>query len=228
MASIRAAFFDVDETLIRVKSMFAFLDHVLRAQGLDEEERKSVIGRFSRLAKAGAPRNEVNRAYYQGFAGHSHTWLTEQGRAWYAEANAAGDLFHIPVVDELVALREDGARIVLVSGSFAPCLTPVAEAVGATDILSSTPTLDGDIHTGELETPMIGRAKATAARALLAKAGISASEAIAYGDHPSDADFLTVAGRAVAVGEDPAMVVLAKEHQWRHLPLTPAEPITAR
>jgi HAD superfamily hydrolase (TIGR01490 family) len=219
VSEIRVAFFDVDETLIKVKSMFSFLERLLAEQGFDPEERAYVVGRFHRLASSGASRSEVNRAYYRSFRGYSRTWLLEAGREWFLEATTRTELFNAPVLQELEAHRRNGAHVVLVSGSFEACLTPVAERVGAARSLCTTPSKRGDVYTGEVGTPMIGEQKRTAAGDLLAEMGVPAAEAIAYGDHLSDAPLLEAAGHAVVVGDDAEMVQLATERGWRVLAL---------
>lgn len=213
------ALFDVDETLIRVKSMFSFLDMILSHQGWSEEDRQVAISRFQRIAHTGVSREHVNAAYYRGFAGLSRPWMLERGREWFLERVADDGLFHETVLQELRELRFNGADIALVSGSFEACLAPIAESVGAKYVLASEPTISGDVYTGELARPMIGAAKAEAAQLLIENLRLDRRRVRAYGDHISDAPLLRSAGEGVVVGCDPEMRRLAASEGWRNLPL---------
>jgi hypothetical protein len=67
----RLVFSDVDETLIRVKSMFDFLAAYLgekhEAAGAERAER--LRQRLLAQAAAGVPRAETNRSYYRDLGG---------------------------------------------------------------------------------------------------------------------------------------------------------------
>lgn len=213
------ALFDVDETLIHLKSMFSLLNRVLKSQGWHEDDRSFAISRFHRLAERGVTRELVNAAYYRGFAGLSRTWMIQQGQEWFVEQFATGDFFHAPVLDELRELQEGGVAIALVSGSFEACLTPIAEFVGADYVLASEPTTDGDVYTGELSVPMIGEAKGDAVRRLIRDLHLQTQRVRAYGDHISDVPLLRAAEEGVVVGSNPELRLLAASEGWRHLPL---------
>lgn len=213
------ALFDVDETLIRVKSMFSLLDRILLAQGWYPQDRQHAVDRFRRLAASGQSRERVNAAYYRGFAGLSRQWVMQQGSEWFKESAAEGTLFHEPVLEELEELRDTGTIIALVSGSFEACLTPIANAVGASHVLGSHPTTNGDIYTGELQTRMIGRAKGVAATNLIEHLKLDPNLTRAYGDHPSDAALLRAVSEGVVVGNNSEMRRLAYHEGWRVLPI---------
>ncbi|WJZ02946.1 HAD family hydrolase [Corynebacterium freiburgense] len=219
MSNPRLALFDVDETLIQVKSMFSFLDLVLARQGWSEKDRHWAVNRFQRLASEGASREFVNETYYRGFAGQSRTWMVDQGREWFNEQFSNGTLFHKPVLRELFRLKSNNCVIALVSGSFDACLTPIAEYVGARYIFGTVPSISGDTYTGEIERPMIGIAKAEAAQDLIQYLKLDTRCVCAYGDHISDAPLLRIAGEGVVVGNSPEMLKLAAYEGWRHLPV---------
>lgn len=224
MLSPRLALFDVDETLIRLKSMFSFLDHLLTVQGWSATDRKLALERFSRFSESGASREEVNAAFYRGLAGFSRSWVLAQGDEWFDQKLAGGNFFHEEVLRELRLLRDSGTRIALVSGSFDACLSPLAAAVLADDLICSEPETDGDVYTGELPAPMIGEGKSRAAQALIERLGLTAAQVRAYGDHPSDVPLLRCAQEGVVVGQNAEMLRLASLAGWRHLPLSSAQP----
>lgn len=195
-------FYDVDETLITVKSMFRFLEFHYRERGLPPSAYEEAARTLRRRAAAGISRTVTNREYYRLYAGRRRAELFAHGRAWFDAELAVGTLLHAPVVSALRRHQEQGALTVLVSGSFRPCLEPLAELLGADEILCSEPLYLGGRCTGLVEHPVIGAEKGRLARALMRRRGISPSRAAAYADHASDLDLLRSVGRPVAVGDD--------------------------
>ncbi|WP_037824573.1 HAD family hydrolase [Streptomyces sp. NRRL B-1347] len=218
MAPPAAAFFDVDETLISVNSMLRFLRHHYRVSHRPRAAFDEAVRGLRALAARGAPRTAVARAYYRLYAGRDAGELAAQGRDWFAAELRSGDLFLDGTVAALRAHQHRGERVVLVSGSFAPCLDPVAQRLGSDAVLSARPeTVDG-IHTGGLGTTMIGEEKAVAVRALLKDLGIRGEDCHAYGDHASDLPMLLAVGHPVMVGTDPVLRRYAESGTWRRLP----------
>lgn len=210
----RIAFFDVDETLITLKSMFSFLDFRVEAQARYEHPA-SVL---AELAAAGVSREETNRLYYANFAGERVADIARSGRRWFSRVQAGGTLFHPDVVREFGSYQAEGAVTALVSGSFSACLDPIAEYLGASHILGSEPESAAGRYTGKLRRTVIGAGKASAANALMAELGARAQDCVAYGDHASDLPLLLAVGDAVVVGDDPVLTEQAPRYGWSRLP----------
>ncbi|MER6250833.1 HAD-IB family hydrolase [Streptomyces sp. NPDC001584] len=213
----RTAFFDVDETLITVKSMFRFLRFHLRAQGAPDSAYEEAAAQLRRRAAEGVPREVTNREYYGLYAGCPAEEVAAEGRAWFAQELAAGGLFHAPVLDALREHRSAGDRTVLVSGSFPACLDPVAAHVGADAVLCSRPEIKDGRYTGELTVAVIGDAKAVAAEADMRGTGADPADCHAYGDHASDLPLLTAVGHAHVIGDDPVLAERAADSGWHRL-----------
>ena len=62
-----AAFFDVDETLINIKSMFDFFDFWCKENNEPIKLHK-YMANFQSEVKKGIPREHLNREYYRQFA----------------------------------------------------------------------------------------------------------------------------------------------------------------
>ncbi|MFG3364531.1 HAD family hydrolase [Streptomyces sp. NPDC048156] len=201
-SGVELAFFDVDETLITVKSMFRFLEFHFRERGLAPSAYAEAAGDLRAKAAAGVSRRETNREFYRLFAGRPAEEVFAHGRAWFDAELASGTLLHPPAVEALRRHRGEGAVIALVSGSFRPCLQPVAQFLGADEILCSEPEIVGGHFTGHLEHAVIGPEKGRLARELMARRAVPAARAAAYGDHASDLDLLRSVGHPVAVGDD--------------------------
>lgn len=217
----RAAFFDLDETLIRVKSMFRFLEFHLTQRGLPAAVYERVRADLDTLAAAGRTRAQTNRAYYQVYANESVDRVTAHGELWFAGEQARGDLFTGPVLEALRAHQAAGDLIVLVSGSFPPCADPIARHVGADVVVCTRPEISHGCYTGRVDVPVIGPAKADAVRDVLRRYGIAADDCYAYGDHASDLPMLRSVGHPVVVGSDPVLDPIAHESGWARLEVQP-------
>lgn len=220
----RIAFFDVDETLLGLKSMFSFLEFHLA----DPERYRETVGALTRAARAGVPREETNRAYFRAYAGMAEAAVTASGRRWFARERERTGFFHPPVVAELRRLRDEGFRIALVSGSFRACLDPVAEHLGADRVLCSEPEVAAGRYTGEVLATVIGAGKATAALDLAQRWGARPEDCVAYGDHASDLPLLTCVGRAGIVGDDPVLAGRAARAGWTRFPAAAGPAAAAR
>ncbi|WP_405666532.1 HAD-IB family hydrolase [Streptomyces sp. NBC_01166] len=193
-------FSDVDETLVGLKTMFDFLRFV------SVPWYEQVADGIRALGAAGTPRSEVNRAYYRLWAGRSVEETERLGTEWYALRSAGADFFLPGTLAELARHRAAGAGVVLVSGSFPPCVTPIAAEVGAAHVLCTELLVENGTYTGEIREPVIGEGKRSAVRRTLRlHPGIDARDCYAYGDHVSDIPMFDCVGRSYAVGDDPAL-----------------------
>ncbi|MEK8034671.1 HAD family phosphatase [Ideonella sp. DXS29W] len=223
------AFFDVDGTLLRIKSMFSFHDFWYRRwKGLyDEttiEEYRDVTAILRALAESDAPRELINRRYYEFFAGRQVDEVTRCAQAWGRCALSDPNLFISEVVDELNALRSRGVEPVFVSGSFREILEPVAERLGVEQMLAIRLVQSGGRYTGRFDAPQtIGQGKALAIHQFLAERQVKPADCWAFGDDGSDLPMLAAVGHPVAVIGDPALHELARDRGWRCMHLNAAD-----
>jgi HAD superfamily hydrolase (TIGR01490 family) len=217
MNSRSAAFFDVDDTLIAMTSMFRFLAFDLAARGESPDAFRVAIDELGRLKAAGQQREETNRAFYRNFAGRDTVEIMNNGRAWFAAEHAAGGLFVQRTHAAFVAHARQGDLTVLVSGSFLPCLDPISVHLGADVVLCTQLEIVDGIYSGEITTPMIGAEKARAAVATAAQFDIDLVKSHAYGDHLSDLPLLEMVGHPVAVGNNSQLGHIADSRGWRRL-----------
>ena len=129
------AFFDVDGTLLRIKSMFSFHDFWYRRwKELNDEafveEHKDVTAILRALTESDTPRELINRRYYEFFSGRSVDEVASCALAWTRHVTADPRLFITEVTEELESLRTKGVEPVFVSGSFVEILEPIAEREG--------------------------------------------------------------------------------------------------
>lgn len=219
--SKRAAFFDVDETLIAVKSMFEFLRFWLAQAGDDGTQYRAAVAELGMMAEAGSDRAIINRAYYHLYANALLTDVLKAGESWYASFCRQPGPYVAAGLSALTGHRAAGDAIVLVSGSFQACLGPIRTHVSADAVLCSEPVVDGNGRlTGEVRQPMIGDRKAGAVAEMMSVLEVSPERCYAYGDHASDLQMLSLVGHAVVIGGDPVLTSYARRVGW---PVRPAD-----
>jgi HAD superfamily hydrolase (TIGR01490 family) len=216
--TVRAvAFFDVDETLINARSMYRFLEFYLAAIGRPAAEYERLRAELGALARAGVPREDLNRLFYRPFAGRPVAEVRELGREWFAGERRSPAFFHLASVGALALHRGAGHLTALVSGSFPACVAPIAEAIGADAVLCAVPEQADGSYTGAIGRPMIGVVKAEAARGFADAHDADMGACWAYGDHASDLELLDAVGNPVVVGDDAVLRKYAETRGWRRL-----------
>lgn len=214
MAARRAAFFDVDGTLTGRTTLFDFLAFDMARRGLPPGEYRAAREHLAALTAAGAPRTATNREYFRLFAGRRAAELAELGRAWFRAALAEGGFFLPEALAAYRGHRRRGELTVLVSGSFAPCLDPIAAWLGADAVLCTRPETRAGRYTGRVRAPMVDDEKARAVRRLARARGLDLTRCHGYADHASDLPFLRAVGLPAVVGGDPRMRAEAVHNGW--------------
>ncbi|HDR9034474.1 TPA: HAD family phosphatase [Burkholderia vietnamiensis] len=218
MTHAYCAVFDLDETLIRPKSMLGVLDayHRATAPSAHEAERRiAMLGeRLAGFAAVNPDRREQNRHFYRQLAGIEVSTMRESARRWFEAVRPT--LYHEAVVDELVLHQRNGAATIVVTGSFRDAVEPIAADLGIDHVVCAELEIIGARYTGALlGAPTIGQGKADALGAYLSRIGMRLEGSYAYGDHDSDIPLLDLAARPVAVGGHPALVQHAASRGWR-------------
>ncbi|MEQ8968164.1 MAG: HAD-IB family hydrolase [Azospirillaceae bacterium] len=228
----QAAFFDVDDTLIDLKSMFAFQAFwYANAEAHRGEDGTALYEAFRERLFTEASREDraaLNRAFYRSFAGRSCAEVRAIARAWFeAEIEERGDALWVSSACELVRrCAGAGAATVGVSGSSLEILEPIAEALGLDALLATRLEAVDGVFTGEIVPPqMIGTGKVESVHAFARDNNLDLGECVACGDHTSDLGMLRLAGKAYVVAGEPEMEAIARREGWTILPrgTAPAE-----
>ena len=215
------AFFDVDGTLLNLKSMFSFQQYYMR--------QVSLLNIFSSLRyrwfelnmnihiTLGSNRNSINRVYYQSFRGRNPEHVKELGREWYRNAKATiPDLVMDTTFKELKKHQAQGGEIVFVSGSFPEVLQPLAEDMGVKYCLATKLEVNNGLYTGAIIPPQtIGYGKAEVVKIFIEEWNVSPADCYAYGDDCSDIPMLEVVGKPIAVEGDLKLMEYAANKQWQ-------------
>lgn len=222
MSKDYVVFTDVDETLIKFKSMITFMDYFLGeseyAASPAASEKREELAAIKLANTPTADRAALNRRFYAMFAGISQTQLRREAKVWLGAILDRGELYVESTYEEQMDHKQRGAALVLVSGSFADILDPVREHVKADQMLCSELEVVGGVYTGVLLQQVIGDGKWDVIRRYLdGRDQVDLERCYAYGDHVSDVCFMEKVGNPVVVGDSPAMIELARTRQWRVL-----------
>ncbi|NNC12003.1 HAD-IB family hydrolase [Planctomonas sp. JC2975] len=215
------AFFDVDETLVSVRTLESFLMFYLKRVPtmISLERLRELRDQVLEL-----DRTEFNRVYFGIWAGQPEEQVLEAGRAWYAEVSAVPGFFRDNVLRLLRDHRSAGDHIVLVSGSFDGPLRALGDALGIDRLYCTELEVTDGRYTGRISQAMIGDDKRHAVEDYLRPLG-DGVRSWGYGDHPSDLPLLERVTDPVVVGSDPAMLAVAADRHWTVLsidvPLAP-------
>jgi HAD superfamily hydrolase (TIGR01490 family) len=215
-AAGKAAFFDIDGTLIST--------NVVHAYGYYALNEGSVTGILARSAKtiASIPvfsaLNLVDRKIFNEFFYRSYDGLSEDRLLTLAE-DMFEDLIQpaiFPKAQDLIdQARRAGCKVVLVTGALDFTMRPLARHLGADDLIANRMQFVGGKATGKVIPPIIeGANKANVIREYCETQGLSLMKSHAYSDSASDYAMLTVVGRPTAVNPDLRLRALARSYNW--------------
>ena len=206
------AFFDVDETLISMKSMFSFM-----ALYFAHYPNPTLEHSFHQtMKKENIPREVKNANYYHFFRSFPVTNIRAICQLWFEE-NAINNtgFYHQNILQQLKQHQTQGTECVLVSGSFKQLLQPIADDLGIEHILSTNLEHDGLTFTGNIIPPQtIGAGKAAAISAFLTIQQSNPMKCFAYGDDISDVPMLALVGQPRAVSGERRLEKYAHNLGW--------------
>ncbi len=213
-----AAFFDVDNTVMRGASIFHFAVGLARHNFFSGRE---IVGFGVKQLKFVLSGSED----LEDMASATEAALSfVEGRSVEELVRLGEEIFDESMVDKLIpgslALAQGhldaGQQVWLVTATPVELATLIAKRLGLTGALGTVSEVRGGIYTGRLVGPPLhGLAKAEAIRALAAAEGLDLSRCSAYSDSSNDIPMLSAVGTAVAVNPDPALRAHARENDWK-------------
>jgi HAD superfamily hydrolase (TIGR01490 family) len=125
--------------------------------------------------------------------------------------------------------REQGHRLVLVSGGFDFDLAPFVREFGFDDLISNHLEFENGVATGRVIQPLLAeQEKVNAIRRYCAEYNVDAARAKAYSDSFSDLPMLEVVGSPAAVNPDRRLLRIAIERGWPVLNLRDKDAVPLR
>lgn len=209
---LRAAIFDIDNTLIKGRSserifikyllkkgiitpldmlrfLYTFLFELLTFRGLYLKNNKSYL----KGKEPSIVREEASRCFRE----HIAPFITPKAR------------------EEMERKRAEGYTIILISGTLDVLIEGFKEALGASAAVGSNLQRTDGLFTGRLEgTHPYGRGKASILQGLASRMDIDLKNSYAYADHYSDVEFLGMVGHPVAVNAHPVLRLYAHRKGW--------------
>ena len=213
---MRAAFFDLDKTVIAKSSLVA-LGPEFHARGL-LRRRTLVWAVFSHLLflRFGADDDKLNKIR-ESVLKVTKGWDHDEVRALVAET--INEVIEPLIYDEALELIDhhlsQGDEVWLVSMAPGEIVEPFAELLGITGAISSQAEIDEHgKFTGDMVFFAQGENKAIAVRELCERRGINIEESFAYSDSETDVPMLRTVGHAFAVNPDRQLAKVAHEESW--------------
>ena len=212
-----AAFFDVDNTIMRGSSLFHMAMGLMRHRYFRMHDMAGFAVKQVKFVMSGSEDLEdMQSAITAG--------LSFVAGKPVAELVALGEqIFDESMVDTLIpgslalaqAHLDAGDEVWLITATPIELAALIASRLGLTGALGTVAEVHEGIYTGRLVGPPLhGIAKAEAVRALAAHEGIDLRVCAAYSDSVNDIPMLSTVGRPVAVNPDSALRAHARAHGW--------------
>jgi len=212
-----AAFFDVDNTMIRGASIY-FFGKGMAGRGLITTKDLVRFG-FQQLKFRVAGKEDLGAV-----AEAREKALSLVAGKPVAEIVAYGE----EIYDELMAERiwsgtralaqthlDAGQRVWLVTATPVELARIIAKRLGLTGALGTVAEVENGLYTGRLVgEPLHGPSKAEAVKALAEREGLDLARCTAYSDSANDIPMLSTVGTAVAINPDTQLRAEAKERGW--------------
>ena len=213
---MRAAFFDLDKTVIAKSSLVA-LGPEFHARGM-LRRRTLAWGVMSQMLflRFGADEEKLTKIR-ESVLKVTKGWDAEEIRELVSEMIT--ELIEPLIYSEALELIDhhlsQGDEVWLVSMSPTEIVEPFAELLGITGAIASKAKIDAQgKFTGEMEFFAQGENKAIAIRELAEKRGIDLAESFSYSDSATDIPMLKIVGHAFAVNPDKELAKTAHEKEW--------------
>ena len=212
-----AAFFDVDNTIMRGASLYHFAAGLAKLKyfsgreifGFGIKQMKFVLSGSEDL-EAVASATEAALSFVQGRSVEELTRLSEM----VFDDRMVNKL--IPGTLSLAQLHIDaGLDVWLVTATPVELANLIARRLGLTGALGTVSQTEHGFYTGQLVGyPLHGLAKAEAVRALAASEHYDLSTCFAYSDSANDIPMLSTVGFPTAINPDPELRDYAKKLDW--------------
>src|ERR687896_127171 len=213
-----AAFFDVDNTMMRGASIYYF------ARGL--AARKLFTMRDLALFAWGQVSFRL-----RGAENTDHISTAREAALAFVAGQKVDDLIRLSeeIYDEVMADRiwhgtralalqhlDAGQRVYLVTATPVEIAQVIARRLGLSGALGTVAESENGVYTGQLAGSLLhGPAKAEAVRALAAREGLDLGRCAAYSDSHNDIPMLSLVGHPYAINPDTKLRKHARKLDWR-------------
>lgn len=213
---MKAAFFDLDKTVIAKASMVAFGRPLLREGMISRWMLVRALWTQLLFQRFGADEEQMSR-FRESALRITRGW--DQSRISSIVSDTLIDVIEPIVFEEALSLirehQDAGDRVFIISASPEEIVLPLAEYLGVRDAIASRARLDDEgRYTGEVDFYSYGPYKAEAMKDVALVDGIDLSESYAYSDSITDLPMLEAVGHPTAVNPDRELARVASERDW--------------
>jgi HAD superfamily hydrolase (TIGR01490 family) len=213
----RAAFFDVDNTLIRGSTIY-FLGRGMYQRGYFT---KKDISRFVLANLRFRLTGKENKEEIQRFQDAATDFIGGHNvKDIQAIAEEIYDEFVSPAmwqgtIDIAKSHIADGVDVYLVTAAPEDMATLIAKRLGLTGALGSKAEIENEHYTGKMNGPLLhGREKAIAIRELADEKGLDLTQCYAYSDSNNDLPLLQCVGNPSVINPDALLGLRAMAEGW--------------
>lgn len=209
----RAAFFDMDKTLVRVNTgrLYVRWRYQRGESGLGDVARVTWWSLQYLLGFVDA--DAVSRFAARTLAGREERAFAAECRQWYL-AMVRPHLSERARA-EVARRKREGIVPVVLTGSSPYAAAPLAEELGIAHVISSRLRVQAGRFTGEVEPPLcFGTGKVELAERWARENGIDLEASAFYTDSVSDLPMLERVGEPRVVNPDPRLRALARRRGW--------------
>ncbi len=213
-----AAFFDIDNTVIRGASIFALARGLLKEDILKRSDMLGFAWKQAKFLLAGTEDLD-------DIAKIQESALTiVKGRSVREMRELSRDVFDEYMADKVfpgtIALtkfhQEAGQRVWLVSATPIEVAEVIADKLGLSGAIGTRSEIDNGVYTGRLiGYPVHGEAKADAVRALAKRENLDLARCSAYSDSANDIPMLSLVGNPCAINPDHKLRMHAQIEGWQ-------------
>jgi HAD superfamily hydrolase (TIGR01490 family) len=210
--TVAAAFFDMDNTLLRVETGMSWVRFLYRRGELPPQMLAKAVYWSTLYKLAVLDMEAVFTRLARDLRGDSEAEMVAKCDVWYRR-----DIEPEIAPAARVAVehhRRAGHLVVLATGSTQYAAGPVARGVGIEHVLSSVLEVEGGTFTGRARALCFGHHKVTLAEAWAGAHGVDLAQSYFYSDSYNDRPMLERVGTAVAVNPDARLRRLAKRRGW--------------
>ena len=213
-----AAFFDVDNTLMRGASIYHFARGLAARKMFGPKDMAAMVwGQLAFRLRGAENADHIDAARQAALAfvtGHKVEDIVRLGEEIYDDTMA--DRIWSGARQLVQHHLDAGQRVWLVTATPVELANILARRLGLTGALGTVAESVDGVYTGRLVGDMLhGPAKAEAVKAIAEREGLDLSRCSAYSDSYNDLPMLTLVGDPCAINPDARLRAHAREQGWR-------------
>ncbi|MEO8706876.1 MAG: HAD family hydrolase [Kofleriaceae bacterium] len=208
----RAAFFDMDNTLLRVETGMSWVRFLYKRGELPPRMLAKAMYWSTLYKLAVLDMDAVFKKLIADLEGDSESEMIAKCEIWYRDhvAREVAPAARVAIEHH----RQAGDIVVLATGSTQYAARPVAKGVGIDHVLSSQLEVAGGAFTGRPAALCFGQHKVTLAEAWAAEHQVDLRASVFYSDSFNDLPMLERVGTAIAINPDARLRRHAKRRGW--------------